>query len=260
MVDALERAREIAQHRQDLGAGAQDLAGRDRPRARQVMVDQAAHLGDLAADQGGERAVAALGLVVQDRERRLEAVGEVADVGPGALDQGLAVVEQGVQLERQRLELGRQPALEPARAAGADRGERRLDPPERRERDPDLEQERAQEPEKEAAQRQRQQAVEAPLLGGHLGAVAGDREQAAAPAASGSVIRRTSMRSDWPSGPVTSPTQGPVQGPVSRRWDPSRAGRRAPAAPAGSGPRARTSGRADGRGRRSASTSPRAAG
>ena len=96
-------------------------------------------------------------------------------MGAGALDQRLAVVEQRVELERERLELGREAALEPARGAGADRGERRLDPPQRHERDPHLEQQRAEQAEEQDAERQRQQAVEAPLLGRDLGPVAGDR-------------------------------------------------------------------------------------
>ena len=115
-IDAAKRALEVAQHRQDVGARAEDRAGGDRPGARQMVIDLPAHQRDLPAHQLGERAVAAARLVDQHAERRLQAVGEVADVGARALDQRLVVIEQRVELGRERLDLGGEVALE-ARAS-----------------------------------------------------------------------------------------------------------------------------------------------
>ncbi len=140
-----------------------------------MVVDEAPHLRDLAADQRAARPLAPARLVRQHRERRLEAMGEVADVGAGALDQRLAVVDQRVELGGERLELGREAALEPPGQAGADRRERRLDPPQGLERDAHLQQQRADQADEQDREREAQQPVEALALGLDLGAVAGDR-------------------------------------------------------------------------------------
>src|SRR5690606_39128408 len=174
-IDALERALQVAQHRQDVGARAENRAGGDRPGARQMVIDLAAHQGDLAADQLGERALAAARFVGQHAERRLEAVGEIADVGARALDQGLVVVEEGVQLPGQRLDLGREVALEARAGAGANRAQRPADPPQRLEAEAHLDQHRADHADEQYGERDGQEAVEALPIGLDLAPVAGDR-------------------------------------------------------------------------------------
>ncbi len=61
----------------------------------------------------------ALRLLREHRERRLEAVGEVAGLGLGARDRALALVEQRVQVAHERLHLARVVPLDPRVAAVA---------------------------------------------------------------------------------------------------------------------------------------------
>ena len=78
----------------------------------------------LLAHLGGERIVAVRGrLVHHHRERRLERMREIADMGARALDDLAVGVEQRVGLARERRDLDREVAFEPFGAAGADRGE-----------------------------------------------------------------------------------------------------------------------------------------
>ena len=72
-------------------------------------------------------------------ERRLDGVGEIADMGTRALDDFAVGVDQRVGLARQRRDLDGKFALEPFGAAGADIGDRFRNALERREAEADLE-------------------------------------------------------------------------------------------------------------------------
>ena len=126
-----------------------------------MMVDLATHQGDLAADQLGERTLTAARLVGQHAERRLQAVGEIADMGARALDQRLVVLEQRVELSRQRLDLGGEVTLKACGRAAADGAERAAQAAQRLEAEAHLHQHRADHAHEQDAQRQGQQAIEA---------------------------------------------------------------------------------------------------
>ena len=102
--------------------------------------DLVAHDVDLLAHLGGERIVEPPGRFVHDhRERRLERVGEVADMGARALDDLAIGVDERVGLARKRPDLDRERAFEPFRGTGADRRQRRGDALERRQPEAHLE-------------------------------------------------------------------------------------------------------------------------
>ena len=63
------------------------------------------------------------GGVGDDGERRLQRMGEVAGMAPRLLGLGLVMLEQGVQFLGQRLDLARQPLVDPRLLARADRGD-----------------------------------------------------------------------------------------------------------------------------------------
>jgi hypothetical protein len=68
-----------------------------------------AHDRGLLAHLGGERIVAAAGRLVDDhRERRLERMREIADMGARALDDLAVGVDQRVGLARKRRDLDRE--------------------------------------------------------------------------------------------------------------------------------------------------------
>ena len=124
----------------DLGDGADDGDARGDARALQMMRHLIAHhIGLLQhlARKGidGMRG----GLVDDDRERRLDGVGEIADMGARALDDLAVGVDQRVGLARQRRDLDRKFAFEPFGAAGADVGDRFRNALERRQPEADLE-------------------------------------------------------------------------------------------------------------------------
>ena len=79
------------------------------------------------------------GLVDDDRQRRLDGMGEIADMGARALDDFAVGVDQRVGLARQRRDLDREFALEPFGAAGADIGDRFRNALQRRKAEADLE-------------------------------------------------------------------------------------------------------------------------
>ena len=74
---------------------------------REVIVDLPSHALDLLADACGElglaRARRPLGLLREHRQRRLQAVREVAGLGDRTADDLLAVVEQAVEVVDERL-------------------------------------------------------------------------------------------------------------------------------------------------------------
>ena len=72
-----------------------------------MMIDLGAHGLGLAGDQLGQGSRIGGGLGQHHRKRGLERVGEVADVGPLAVDHLLVMGHQGVQLVGEGLELGR---------------------------------------------------------------------------------------------------------------------------------------------------------
>ncbi len=116
-----------------VGAGTEN-AGRDRgARPREVMIDQPAHRLDLTAHGLAQGAGIAVRRVGHYREGGLERMGEIADPGPGALDDLGVMVEKGVELLDQWLHLSGIPALEPALPAGADAGEDRSEAAQRQE-------------------------------------------------------------------------------------------------------------------------------
>ena len=89
-----------------------------------MVGDLVAHDLGLLAHLGGERIVAVRGgLVHHHRERRLQRMREIADMGARALDDLAVGVDQRVGLARQRRDLDREVAVEPLRRAGADRRE-----------------------------------------------------------------------------------------------------------------------------------------
>ena len=79
------------------------------------------------------------GLVDDDGERRLDGVGEIADMGARALDDLAVGVDQRVGLARQRRDLDGKLAFQPFGAAGADVGDRFRNALERRQPEADLE-------------------------------------------------------------------------------------------------------------------------
>jgi hypothetical protein len=140
------------------------------------MIDLATHDLDLAAAQLGEWAGVALRLVGEHRQRRLQAVGEVSDMGPGPLDQRLVVVEESVEFDRQRLDLVGEITLEPPCPPGPDRGHRPPDPPQRLEPEPDLDEDGDHEAREQDAEKQDEQTIEAAYVAGDLAPVTGHRE------------------------------------------------------------------------------------
>ncbi len=82
-----------------------------------MVVDLGAHGLGLAGDQLGQGPGRAGRLGQHHRERRLQGMGQVADVGALALDDLLVVGDEGVQLQGQGLQLGRIAARHPLGAA-----------------------------------------------------------------------------------------------------------------------------------------------
>ena len=94
------------------------------PRALEMAGDLVAHDLGLLAHLGGERVVAVRGgLVHHHRQRRLERMREIADMGARALDDLAVGVDQRVGLARERRDLDREVAFEPLGGARADGGE-----------------------------------------------------------------------------------------------------------------------------------------
>ena len=98
------------------------------PRALEMARHLIAHDVGLLAHLVGERIVAARGrLVDHHRQRRLQRMREIADMGARALDDLAVGVDQRVGLARQRRDLDREFALQPLGAcrSGSPPGSRR---------------------------------------------------------------------------------------------------------------------------------------
>ena len=90
-----------------------------------MMRDLVAHDVGLLQNLGGERIAGVdRGLIDDDRQRRLDRVGEIADMGARTLDNVAVRVDQGVGLARQWRDFVRKVALEPFSPPGADVSER----------------------------------------------------------------------------------------------------------------------------------------
>ena len=79
------------------------------------------------------------GLVDDHRQRRLDGVREIADMGARALDDLAVGVDQRIGLARERRDLDGEFAFQPLGAAGADVGDRFRDALQRRKAEADLE-------------------------------------------------------------------------------------------------------------------------
>ena len=179
------------------------VSARGDPRALQMMRDLVAHhiglLQNLARERiGGVRG----GLVDDDRQRRLDGVGEIADMGARALDDFAVGVDQRIGLARQRRDLDRKFAFEPFGAAGADIGDRFRNALQRRKPEADLEDRGQQQHDRRARQRcrrgnnrscafRRKSRVASPATL--------TRNLPSAPRSTG----RSTIRRLWPSGPST---------------------------------------------------------
>ena len=116
------------------------VEARGDARALQMMRDLVAHHVGLFQHLGREGIGGMRGSFVDDhRQRRLDGVREIADVGPRALDDFAVGIDQRVGLARQRRDLDRKFALEPFGAAGADIGDRIRNAFQRRKAEADLE-------------------------------------------------------------------------------------------------------------------------
>ena len=110
-------------------------------RALEMARDLVAHDVGLLAHLLRQRIVGARGGLVHDhRERRLQRMREIADMGARAFDDFAVGVEQRIGFARQRRDLDREIAFEPLGLPGADRRELLRDALERRQAEPHLEQ------------------------------------------------------------------------------------------------------------------------
>ena len=101
------------------------VSARGDARALQMMRHLVAHHVGLLQHLGREGIGGMRGGLVDDhRQRRLDGMGEIADMGTRALDDFAVGVDQRVGLARQRRDLDRKFALQPLGAAGADIGDR----------------------------------------------------------------------------------------------------------------------------------------
>jgi hypothetical protein len=116
-------------------------------------------------------------LVDDDRQRRLDGVREIADMGPGALDDFAVGVEQRVGLARQRRDFDGKFALQPFGAAGADIGDRIRDTLQRREAEADLEDRGQHQHDRQRGKGAAEVIVEAARLVENFGGVAGHADK-----------------------------------------------------------------------------------
>ena len=174
------RARERGDDRRDLGHGADHGRARRDARALEMALHLVAHDVGLLAHLGGERIVAARGrLVDDDRERRLQRMREIADMGARALDDLAVRLDQRIGLARERRDLLGKAALQPLGGAGADRREALGDALERREAEPHLEHRGEQQHDRQHAEGDRDRAVEGLGLVLDLQRIARDRDPVA---------------------------------------------------------------------------------
>ena len=117
------------------------------------------------------------GFVDDDRQRRLDGVREIADMGARALDDFPVGVDQRVGLARQRRDLDGKFALQPFGAAGADIGDRFRNALQRRKPEADLEDRGQQQHDAERGEGAAEVIIEAAGLVENLAGVAGDADQ-----------------------------------------------------------------------------------
>ena len=99
--------------------------------AFQIVLDLALHGSGLPGDQGTSRAAERAAFVDEHGKRRLQRMGEIADLGPRTLDDAPVVLDQRVGLGGERFDLRWKTALEPLRLSFADQRERRPHPGQR---------------------------------------------------------------------------------------------------------------------------------
>ena len=141
-----------------------------------MVVDVVAHGLGLAGDHVGERARLAPGLGQHHRQRRLQRMGEVADVGALALDDLLVVRHQRVEFVGQGLQLDRIAAHQPLGPALAHVGHLAAQGEQRLQAHPDLEQHGGDQAAAEQDQGDGRRGGEAPGVGVDRTAVLGGDE------------------------------------------------------------------------------------
>ena len=125
LINLLHGPRQRGDDRLDVGDAADHREPRGKARAFEMTGDLVAHDVGLLGHLGGERIVRTRrGLVDHDRERRLERVGEIADMGAGALDDLAIGVEQRIGLAGERRDFHRKLAFEALGGSGPDRRQR----------------------------------------------------------------------------------------------------------------------------------------
>jgi hypothetical protein len=100
--------------RRDRRAVDDAVALRGDARALQVVLELLLHRRGLLDDQPALVAADQAALVEQHRERRLQRMRQVADLRARALDDAAVVLDQRIGLVGQRLDLGRETAVEPS--------------------------------------------------------------------------------------------------------------------------------------------------
>ena len=157
---------------------------RGKPRAFELTRHLVAHDVGLLQNLVSERIGAARrGLVDDDRQRRLQRMRQIADMGARALDDFAVGLDQGVGFARQRSDLDREFALQTFGAAGADRGEALGNAGERRQPEADLQRRRQQQRHGQRGKRNGDGAIEAVGFVVDFRGVAGHRNQITAVAA-----------------------------------------------------------------------------
>ena len=161
----------------NVGDGGDDGEPRGDTRTLQMMRDLIAHHVGLFKHFRREGiAVVHGGLVDDDRERRLDGMREVADMGARALDNLAVGVDQRIGLARERRDLDRKFAFEPFGVAGADSCERIRNALQRRETETHLEDRGQQQPDRQRGERAAEVVVEGAGLVENLGGIACHRD------------------------------------------------------------------------------------
>lgn len=154
------------------------MVARAAIRARSRWWDLVPHQIGLLQHLAGERIAGMRARLVHDhRQRRLDRMGEIADVGARALDDLPIGIDERIGLARQRRDLDRKPAFQPLGAAGADIGNRIRNALERREAVTHLEDRGQQQHDAERGEGAAEIIVEAARLIEDLGGIAGDADQ-----------------------------------------------------------------------------------
>ena len=186
----------------DLGDGADDGNACGDARPFQVMGHLIPHHIGLLQDLAGKGIYRAGGsLVDDDGERRLDGVGEIADMGTRALDDLAVGVDQRVGLARQRRDLDGKLAFQPFGAAGSDVGDQFRNALERRQPEADLKDRGQQQHDTERCKGAAEIIIEGADFVENLGCVAGHADQEFAVDAE--VDRPLDDPQTWPSGPST---------------------------------------------------------